>query len=91
MNASADDEGRSKEASSNPLKLRARQNVAFELGFFFGSLGRERVCPIYEEDVELPSDIHGHVYIKYDQSNAWRYAVAKELQSAGYDVDINKL
>jgi predicted nucleotide-binding protein len=40
---------------------RARQNVVFELGFFFGSVGRERVAVLYEPDVEKPSDIDGLV------------------------------
>src|SRR6266704_784967 len=37
---------------------RARQNVVFELGFFIGALGRSRVAVLYEETVELPSDMY---------------------------------
>lgn len=40
---------------------RARQNVVFEMGYFIGKLGRDRVCCI-QRNVELPSDIHGLVY-----------------------------
>jgi Predicted nucleotide-binding protein containing TIR-like domain len=39
------------------LRSRARQNVVFKLGFFFGSLGRERVCAVYAPEVEMPSDL----------------------------------
>ncbi len=75
---------------SNSLQPRARQNVVFELGFFFGSLGRRRVCAVYEKDVELPSDLHGFVYVGCDQAGRWKYDLAKEIKAAGYDVDLNK-
>jgi predicted nucleotide-binding protein len=81
---SADDEGRSRVASSDPLKHRARQNVIFEMGYFFSRLGRERVCAVYESGVELPSDLSGILYVPYDsEKGGWMYAIAKEMKSAG--------
>ena len=56
-----------------------------------GSLGRRRVCAVYEKDVVLPSDLHGFVYVEYDQAGRWKYDLAKEIKSAGYDVDLNKV
>jgi CheY-like chemotaxis protein len=46
-------------------RMRSRQNVIFELGFFLGLLGRSsgRVILLYKHPVELPSDIHGVVSI----------------------------
>jgi predicted nucleotide-binding protein len=88
---SADDEGRSRGESSDSLKPRARQNVIFELGFFFGSLGRGQVCAVYEKDVELPSDLHGFVYVEYDKAGRWKYDLAKEIHAAGIPVDFSKL
>jgi predicted nucleotide-binding protein len=41
------------------LQPRARQNVVFEMGFFFGLLGQGRVCAIYDVGVEMPSDLGG--------------------------------
>jgi len=73
--------------SSDGRNLRGRQNVIFELGFFFGKLGRTRVAVLLEENVEKPSDIDGLVYIALDQSGAWKYALAKELEAGGIPVD----
>lgn len=73
------------------LKPRARQNVVFELGYFFGLLGRNRVCALYESGVELPSDIQGLVYIPLDDQGGWKTYLAQELRAAGFDIDLAKL
>jgi predicted nucleotide-binding protein len=86
---SADDEGRSRDPSSAHSQLRARQNVIFEMGFFFSRLGRERVCVVYESGVELPSDLSGILYVQYDSGKGWMYAVAEEMKATGYEVDLN--
>jgi predicted nucleotide-binding protein len=71
------------------LQPRARQNVIFELGYFIGTLGRNKVCALYVEGVEIPSDYNGVVYTKFDAGGAWRLEVAKELKAAGMPVDMN--
>jgi len=69
------------------LKTRARQNVVLEFGYFIGKLGRDRVCCLYKGDVELPSDMHGIVYIPFKESvNEVRDKIAKELKAAGYEI-----
>jgi len=73
------------------LKPRARQNVVMELGFFLGALGRARVCALKLGTVELPSDYDGVTYIELDEKGAWKFFLAKELQSAGYPVDFSRL
>ena len=72
------------------LNPRARQNVILELGFFFGRLGRERVCPLIQKDVEIPSDHDGVVYVPFDDAGAWRADLVKELKAAGFSIDANK-
>ncbi len=72
------------------LRARGRQNVVFELGFFMGKLKRDRVCALCQKGVERPSDIDGLVYIQLDKSEAWKMHLAKELKSAGFDIDLNK-
>ncbi len=70
------------------LQPRARQNVVLELGFFMGSLGRSHVAALYEEGVELPSDIDGLLYLPL--AGDWQMQLAREMRAAGIDVDLNK-
>lgn len=86
-----DDVGRSTRSAKNEESPRARQNVIFELGYFIGKLGRKRVCALYVEGVELPSDMSGVIYIKHDESDSWKYKLAREMKSAELAVDLNKI
>ena len=71
-------------------KLRARQNVIFEHGYLIAKLSRTNVCALVKDDIELPGDISGVIYINYDDSS-WIFKVAQELKNAEYNVDMNKL
>lgn len=71
------------------LQHRARQNVVFEFGLFAGKLGRKRVCALYKENIELPSDLHGLLYLPFQSSiNEIQLDIVKELRAAGYEVNI---
>lgn len=83
-----DDEGRKK--GTDTFRPRARQNVILELGFVAASLGRHRVCALRMGEVEIPSDYNGVVYISMDDHN-WQLKYIKELKTAGYEVDANKI
>lgn len=85
-----DDEGRLR-GENNELSPRARQNVVFELGYFAASLGRNRVCALRKNDVEIPSDYQGVIYIPMDDAGGWRFQLARELQAAGFEADANRL
>lgn len=85
-----DDVGAVKEEAGD-LKPRARQNVIFELGFFIGKLGRQRVCALYKGDVEILSDFSGVLWTPLDEEGAWRLKLGKEMKAAGLNVDLNKL
>ena len=78
------------EMGSDSMMPRARQNVVFEHGMLIGKLGRGRVCALLKGDIEKPSDISGIIYKTIDDKGMWRIEVAKELDEAGYDVDMNK-
>lgn len=45
---------------------RARQNVIYEMGFCSGQLQREKLIVLKERSVEMHSDLHGLVYIPYE-------------------------
>jgi len=68
-------------------RRRARQNVILELGYFLAKLGRNKVCCLYVEGVEQPSDYDGVLYVSYDQGEAWRSKLVTELSAAGIEVD----
>lgn len=89
---SPDDYGYSKKDGETWKKLRPRQNVIFELGYFSGKLGRKRVMTIVKkgnEEIELLSDFSGVLYTPYNES--WQFKLCKELKEAGYNLDINNL
>jgi predicted nucleotide-binding protein len=76
-----------KEGDTGYTEFRARQNVIFELGFFIGKLGRERVCCIYKRGVTPPSDTSGIVYKEYrEHVDDVKWEIIKELRGAGYRV-----
>ncbi|HQD34288.1 MAG TPA: nucleotide-binding protein, partial [Bacteroidales bacterium] len=90
---SADDIAYPKDENSNNFKYRARQNVIFELGYFMGKLGRERVLSLYEEidNFEIPSDYNGVLFIPYDKKGNWKLELVKELKAVGISIDANNI
>ncbi len=82
----ADDVGKAKSEPSE--KPRARQNVVLETGFFMGSLGRDHIVILADEDIEIPSDLSGVVYTN---TGNWQVDLLRELNAMGYSVDFNKL
>ena len=85
-----DDVGASKDKIKN-LKPRARQNVVLELGYFWGRLGRGRVCVLHKGGVELPSDMQGLLYVPMNSPDEWQLPLAREMKQAGLPIDLNKL
>lgn len=82
-----DDEGGVKGGSMQP---RARQNVLLELGYFMAKLGRDRVCAIMRDKVEVPTDFAGVVWVPFDSSGSWKAALAKELE-VHFEIDWKKV
>jgi len=82
-----DDEGHLK--GDKDLNPRARQNVIFELGYFFAKLGRDRVICIYKNGVEIPSDIKGMNPITFDNSlkKDVYMMLSKELRAMGLSLN----
>lgn len=82
-----DDNGKSN--NSDDYKLRARQNVIFEMGYFMGRLSRSHVFMLLEDGVEKPSDLDGIVYTSLKDD--WQRKLVKELKACGYKIDANSL
>lgn len=78
-------------AKAADLSRRARQNVVLELGYFTEKLGRRKVCALYVSGVEVPSDLHGLLYIELDSGGGWKTKLAQELVQAGLKIDIEGL
>lgn len=86
-----DDEGH-RAGKSGEKRFRARQNVVLELGMFLEKVGREGVAILHKGDMELPSDIHGLIYIPFKNHVAeLKTKLASVLQKAGYEISIEAL
>ncbi|HYG82245.1 MAG TPA: TIR domain-containing protein [Pyrinomonadaceae bacterium] len=91
-----DDIGKSISDKHKELKPRARQNVIFELGFFIGKLGRDKVVVLYKNDpvrgpIEIPSDYQGVYYIGMDAAEGWKLPLAREIARTGIEIDLNRI
>lgn len=71
--------------------LRARQNVIFEIGYYLCKLGRSRVRMLLKGDPEIPSDLQGILYTRYDTNGAWKMQLAKEMKAVGITVNLEKV
>ncbi|MFB3888152.1 MAG: TIR domain-containing protein [Candidatus Bathyarchaeia archaeon] len=66
---------------------RPRQNVVLEFGYFVGKLGRSRIACLLKKPVELPSDMQGIVYLRFNESiEEIRGEIVRELEAAGYEI-----
>lgn len=81
-----DDEGNAK---GQPPQPRARQNVILELGYFLGCLGRSRVMALKQGELEIPSDYQGVLFHPFLTGGDWKEKLARELESAGFEIDWN--
>ena len=86
-----DDEGFSS-GQPKEKRPRARQNVILELGMFLVRLGRKRVAILHKGNLELPSDINGLIYIKFNKRvDEVKERLGAELQEAGFPINIKDL
>jgi len=83
----ADDKGSL--ADEIETRPRGRQNVIFEMGYFYGLIGREHVSVLIQPGIEKPSDMDGIVYITYDDNGAWKTELFRELQNAGINIRLS--
>lgn len=89
----ADDLGQSKAEKEQGIepRMRARQNVVFEMGYFMGRLTRKRVVVLLDQGVDKPGNLDGLVYVPTLDEYGWKLRLVKELNNCGYKVDANKI
>jgi len=62
----------------------ARPNVAFELGWFYGRMGRENVAILLRKGTKIHSDLHGICRIEFTEDVTEKtLAIRDELRAAG--------
>ena len=61
----------------------------FEHGYLAGKYGRDHVVGLVKDDIELPSDLAGIVYIQFDSGGVWKHSIADEMKNIGLSVDKN--
>ena len=85
---SGDDYGFSRFTKNDSSKLRARQNVIFEMGYFIGKIGQNRTFTLFKssENFEFPSDLAGVLYEPLDEEGDWKIKLIEELKLIGYDL-----
>lgn len=87
--ATADDVGcLEREKDTLGLKPRTRQNVLIELGYFFGKMGRGRVCLLFDPAIDIPSDLSGIVFtqISISDGHVWKKSLRRELLAMGMQI-----
>lgn len=62
--------------TADESEARVRENVMHEIGYFQGKYGRNMVVLLHEENVNIPTNLQGVVYIPFP----------KGLVSAGFHV-----
>jgi predicted nucleotide-binding protein len=74
-------------AELDKQKLRARQNVIFEMGYFFGAMQRKRgrVILLLQGACELPSDISGMIPIDITKGIESAHEKIREDVTAAFD------
>lgn len=75
------------EETKSKMSERHDQNIAYELGYFRGKLGRKRVCVLYlpdfQETIKSLSVYTGVVFIPFDTAGAWMTQLSKTIQDIG--------
>jgi predicted nucleotide-binding protein len=65
--------------------------VILELGYFVGRLNRDFVAALMVGDMELPSDVRGVAYIPYQDNDAWKGLLVRELRHAGMPINLDAI
>ena len=73
----------------NPDASGISENTVYELGLIVGRLGRNRVCGLVKDQIDILGNYSGLSYVPIDPAGAWKFLLLKQLKDAGFDVDAN--
>lgn len=65
------------------------ENTVYELGLIVGKLGRNRVCGLVKNQIDILANYSGVSYVPVDPAGAWKFLLIKQLKDSGFDVDAN--
>ena len=65
--------------------------MVFELGYFIGKFGRNRVRVLVKGAPEIPTDYSGVLYIPLDEAEGWKLALGRELRDAGFEIETDRI
>ncbi|WP_375615812.1 TIR domain-containing protein [Bartonella sp. AP58NXGY] len=87
-----DDIGYARSDREKKEQFRARQNVIFEMGMLMSALSRKNVAILKKQDLELPSDINGIIYLPFKEHvKETLKDLSHRLCEAGFNLDAKKL
>lgn len=85
------DLGKDKEKKDECMQPIAIQNVVFEHGYMCALLGMKNVCALVDDNVEIPGDLSGVLFVTVDDEDMWRIRIAKEMKAAGLKINMDCL
>ena len=73
--------------------LKADQGVVFELGFWLGKLGRDRVIAFYydQKNFRCPTEFFDLRYVPFDKNGGWHWELVERLNQCNFKIDPKKL
>ncbi|WP_375611752.1 TIR domain-containing protein [Bartonella sp. AA9NXGY] len=87
-----DDMGYAISQGAEKIQPRARQNVIFEMGMLIAALSRKNVAILKKQDLELPSDINGIIYLPFKEHvKETLKDLSHRLCEAGFNLDAKKV
>ena len=70
-------------------RSRPAQTLALELGYIAAKLGTDKVLVLTQGNLDIPTNVLGLNIVAIDNHEGWKMRLARELRSAGFQIDLN--
>ncbi len=74
----------------NPDSSGISETTIYELGLIVGRLGRNRVCGMVKDRIDILANYSGVLYVPMDPAGGWKFLLIKQLKDAGFNIDANR-